>query len=113
MAAAHGVARAIRILLEAGADVDARDEVREPDLTDNHSHSPTVIQYRSLDEGGRMCVSVCDDLCVGQGREGQGGMGGRGGSVLGLAQYLPRIKELFEFLLLINEVTLLDPRSEC
>ena len=57
-----------------------------------------------------MCVSVCDDLCVGQGREGQGGMGG---SVLGLAQYLPRIKELFEFLLLINEVTLLDPRSEC
>jgi hypothetical protein len=47
-----------------------------------------------------MCVSVCDDLCVGQGRVG--------GSVLGLAQYLPRIKELFEY-----EVTLLDPRSEC
>ena len=57
-----------------------------------------------------MCVSVCDDLCVGQGRVGQGG---RGGSVLGLAQYLPRIKELIEFLLLINEVTFLDPRSEC
>ena len=70
MAAAHGVARAIHILLEEGAEVDARDAVREPDLIDNHSHSPIVIQYRSLEEGGHMCVSVCDDLCVGQGRVG-------------------------------------------
>jgi ankyrin repeat protein len=51
MAAAHGVARAIPILLEAGAEVDAKDAVREPAPTDNHSQSPIVIQYRSLEEG--------------------------------------------------------------
>ena len=53
----------VRILLAAEAhEVDARDAVREPDLIDNHSHSPIVIQYRSLEEGGHMCVSVCDDV---------------------------------------------------
>ena len=37
MAAGNGMAAVVPLLLAAGAEVDARDKVRESDHTDNHA----------------------------------------------------------------------------
>ena len=58
MAAAHGVARAIRVLLAAGAKVDARDEVREPDLTDNFTFTHCYSVSFSRRGGPYVCECV-------------------------------------------------------